>query len=271
MNIREIERVNKLEAEQRRLEREVRQAKREVAGLTDPAAVETAKRKLRVKQKALRDFVNENSDVLRRDPWRERDDKTNLQNMEEQSPRPTKDGNYGVDWTAVHDPGYERRFDALPGSPEAKRAVYVRAKWALNNRDGSKTEELYAVDMRDGTEVSRITDQQYEQGVRRTPSFEKAISEASRKGAQIMLIHNHPAGSPPSVGDLNALVGTPGAEGITVGHNGSLYRYTAPKTKIPQADFEVAYRKNLVYTGVTAYEKALEELGRTYGFIFERL
>lgn len=74
MDIAEIERVNKLEAEQRRLEREVRKAKREVAGLTDPAAAETAKRKLRVKQKALRDFVNENSDVLRRDPWRERND-----------------------------------------------------------------------------------------------------------------------------------------------------------------------------------------------------
>lgn len=76
MDIREIERVNKLEAEQRRLEREVRKAKREVAGLTDLTAVEAAKRKLRVRQKALRDFVNENSDVLRRDPWRERNDLT---------------------------------------------------------------------------------------------------------------------------------------------------------------------------------------------------
>lgn len=76
MPVKEIERINKLEAKQRRLERDVRQAKREVAGLTDPKAVQEAKRRLRVHQGALRKFVDENSDVLRRDYWRERDDKT---------------------------------------------------------------------------------------------------------------------------------------------------------------------------------------------------
>lgn len=76
MPIKEIERVNKLEAKQRRLECDVRQAKREVEGLTDPQAIQEAKRRLRVHQTALRNFVNENSDVLRRDYWRERDDKT---------------------------------------------------------------------------------------------------------------------------------------------------------------------------------------------------
>lgn len=74
MDIARIERVSKLEAKQRRLELEVRQAKREVNGLTDPHAVQEAKRRLRVRQSALRQFVDENSDVLRRDYWRERDD-----------------------------------------------------------------------------------------------------------------------------------------------------------------------------------------------------
>lgn len=73
MPIREIERVNKLEAKQRRLELEVRQAKREVEGLTDPLTIENAKRRLRVRQSALKKFVDEHSDVLRRDYWRERD------------------------------------------------------------------------------------------------------------------------------------------------------------------------------------------------------
>jgi len=73
MNIAEIERVNRLEAQQRRLEREVRQAKREAEGLSDPRAIQSAERRLRVRQSALRKFVDENSDVLRRDYWRERD------------------------------------------------------------------------------------------------------------------------------------------------------------------------------------------------------
>ena len=36
-------------------------------------------------------------------------------------------------------------------------------------------------------------------------------------------------------------------------------------------DFDVAYRKNMVYTGITAYERALEELSLVYGFTFEKL
>lgn len=75
-------RVKELEAKQRRLELEVRQAKREVNGLTNLHAVQEAKRRLRVRQSALRQFVDENSDVLRRDYWRERDDTAkNVQSM----------------------------------------------------------------------------------------------------------------------------------------------------------------------------------------------
>ncbi|MGM9669797.1 MAG: phage minor capsid protein [Faecousia sp.] len=196
-------------------------------------------------------------------------EKENLVN--ENSPRPKKNADYAVDWEIVQSEEYSNRFDKLSSSERANSAVRTRAKWALNNRDGAKTEELYAIDMRNGSEIARITDQHYQQGVKRTEQFEKAIGLAEKTGAEIMLIHNHPAGSPPSIGDLNALLSTPNAQGITVGHNGSIYRYTAPKKKIPQADFEVAYRKNSVYTDITAYEKALEELRMVYGFTFERL
>ena len=36
-------------------------------------------------------------------------------------------------------------------------------------------------------------------------------------------------------------------------------------------DFDVAYRKNMVYTGITAHERALEKLSLVYGFTFEKL
>lgn len=67
-----IERVNKLEQKQRQLERQVRQAKREAAGLADPEAVKAAKAEVRRRQAVLREFVKEHGDVLRRDYWRER-------------------------------------------------------------------------------------------------------------------------------------------------------------------------------------------------------
>jgi hypothetical protein len=75
----------------------------------------------------------------------------------------------------------------------------------------------------------------------------------------------------PIIGDLNALLATPRAQGLIVGHDGSIYRYSAPNKIIPEMDFSVAYRKYLMYTDITAQEKALEELSGIYGFTFEKL
>lgn len=74
MDIKEIERINKLEKTQRALERKVRKAKRQAEGLTDPEAQKAANTKVREAQAELREFVKKNGDVLRRDPWRERND-----------------------------------------------------------------------------------------------------------------------------------------------------------------------------------------------------
>ena len=191
--------------------------------------------------------------------------------VSEQSPRPKKKVSYAVDWDTVQSESFAKKFDRLSGTERANQAVCTRARWALNNRDGVKTEEIYAVDMRTGAEIARITDQYYPRGVRRTPQFDRALKTAEKSGGEIMLIHNHPGGSPPSIGDLNALLATPRAQGVIVGHDGSIYRYSAPNKIIPEVDFSVAYRKYLMYTDITAQEKALEELSGIYGFTFEKL
>ena len=72
MDVKEIERINKLEKTQRALERKVRKAKRQAEGLTDPDAQKAANARVRAAQADLREFVKKNGDVLRRDPWRER-------------------------------------------------------------------------------------------------------------------------------------------------------------------------------------------------------
>ncbi len=74
MDAAKIEKDNKLEAEQRRMEREIRQTKRQAAGLTDPEAIKVAKERLKEQREEIKKFVDSHGDVLRRDPWRERDD-----------------------------------------------------------------------------------------------------------------------------------------------------------------------------------------------------
>lgn len=68
-----VEAAAQLEAGQRALERSVRKAKRQAAGLCDPAAAKAARARVHAAQKELRDFVADHGDVLRRDVWRERD------------------------------------------------------------------------------------------------------------------------------------------------------------------------------------------------------
>ena len=68
-----VEAAAQLEAKQRALERSVRKAKRQAAGLCDPAAAKSARARVHAAQKELRDFVADHGDVLRRNVWRERD------------------------------------------------------------------------------------------------------------------------------------------------------------------------------------------------------
>lgn len=68
----ETRRRYKLEQQQRALERKVRKWKRMLEGSDDPVWQDAYKKKVREAQKDLREFIKENSDVLRRDPWREK-------------------------------------------------------------------------------------------------------------------------------------------------------------------------------------------------------
>lgn len=288
-----------LEQRQRTLERRIRKSKQEAMGWratmdaeTDPVKKAKAEEKyqkkaalLQQQNKAYNDFCEETGQKKRHDriavaKWNRSEaakaraaakKQNNKTIANEDSPRPIKKADYSVKWDAVQRDSYEKKFQTLSDSPVSNQAALVRAKWALNNRDGRNTEELYALDMRDGTEIARITDQNYPNGVKRTKQFDDRLYRAKSNGAKIMLIHNHPSGSPPSVGDFNGLLSIPDAYGITVGHDGSVYRYSAPKNKVLQSDFEVAILGYKRYSYNTAHEKALSEIAEKYGFTFERM
>lgn len=68
----EVKKKSALEQQQRRLENEVRKAKRLVEGALDPDNVRENKRKLRDAQKKLKEFIDEHPDTLRRDYKREK-------------------------------------------------------------------------------------------------------------------------------------------------------------------------------------------------------
>ena len=130
---------------------------------------------------------------------------------------------------------------------------------------------MYAIDLASGKDVSKIVDQNYKQGIKRTKKFNDDITRAEAKGAKILFIHNHPGGSPPSVADLNELLNHEDAVGITVGHDGSLYFYTKPNKEITKFDLNVAMRHSKNYNGTVNDEETMRYLAKNFEFTFKIL
>lgn len=196
---------------------------------------------------------------------------TRLGGEMEFSPRKATGGDYGVDWPKIQSSQYRESLEKLSPIKKVVDTIETRARWALSNRDGLRTEELYAVSLDKGEEIASILNQQLPFRVERTKRFNDKLDEADSAGEKILLLHNHPRGYPPSTGDINALYRNKNVSGITVGHDGSIYYYTRPQKQIEAFDFAVAMRKYKEYTQVTGQEKALEDLSREYGFIFRKL
>lgn len=186
--------------------------------------------------------------------------------FKEQSLRTKDGGDYGVNWSVVKSKDYTKKFDNISDNKKANALAAQRSRNALANRNGKKTEELYAINLTTGKDIAKITNQNIDFGINRTEKFDKAIKRIEEKGENVLLIHNHPKGYPPSIVDLNELLNHENTVGITVGHNGSVYYYTRPSQKIPEFDYQVAIRKNKSYNGIELEEKALELLSEKYGF-----
>lgn len=196
---------------------------------------------------------------------------TYAKDVNESSLRTKSGGENGVNWNVVKSKEYTERFKALSNNEKANELAAQRSRNALVNRTGKNTEELYAISLTTGKDVSSITDQHHVRGIKRTDKFMRDVARAESNGETVLLIHNHPNGTPPSIADLNSLLEHERAVGITVGHDGSIYYYTKPERKIEKADERVAFRKVKEYSGIYKNEKALDELAKQFGFVFRKL
>ncbi len=177
-----------------------------------------------------------------------------------------------VNWKIVKSKEYSQRFSKLSENTKANELAAQRARQALKHRDGTMTEEIYAIDLKTGKDISRIVNQNYIQGVKRTKKFIEDVERAEANGANVLFIHNHPNGLIPSLADLNELLNHENASGLVVGHDGSIYFYTKPDIKLSENDFTIAYLKSRYYTDVKLKnESAMEELARMHKFVFKVL
>lgn len=188
--------------------------------------------------------------------------------LNEDSPRKSKKGEFDVSWNIILSSEYRNRLFFISRNEKVIDAILLRCKWMLYHRDGKNSEEIYAINLENGEEIARITDQNHDFGIKRTELFENKINKADQKGIKVLLLHNHPRGMPPSITDINLLCNNKNVIGITVGHNGSIYFYSKPKQKIEKKYFYIALQRFSGYSEITRMEKVIEALSYMYGFVF---
>lgn len=101
--------------------------------------------------------------------------------MKEQSLRTKGYNEYGINWSIVKSKEYSQRFNSVSDNPDANALAAKRARNALINRDCLKSEEIYAISITTGKDISKITDQFYDFMVKRTEKFNADIKKSREK------------------------------------------------------------------------------------------
>lgn len=160
---------------------------------------------------------------------------------------------------------FRRKFDSMDPDKSIQREYYQTARSMLQHRSGTNGEDLYFYNTRlkkwykstSGVEAG-------------TPAYTEEILhglQESQKG-DIVSFHNHPLGMPPSAADLNAALRNGYQKGYTIGHNGVIFEYTAPKYPIDESIYNsrISKYKSLGQTEFDAQHNALIDLSELYGF-----
>lgn len=172
---------------------------------------------------------------------------------------------YAVPKDLVKSREFRSKFDSMDSDKKIQRQYYQVAKKMLNHRSGTNGEDLYFYNTRTKKWYSSTTGTQAG-----TPDYTEEIRRAlqeSEKG-EIVSFHNHPLGMPPSAGDLNAALKNGYQKGYTIGHDGTVFEYTAPEYRIDESVYSNrigSYTEN----GTSEFEaqlNALVDLQRLYGF-----
>ena len=165
---------------------------------------------------------------------------------------------------------FRSKFDEMTGDPKLRRDYYQAAKEMLHHRSGTNGEDLYFYNTRTGKWTKSTTGT-----LEGTPEYTPEIIEEIKlsNNGEIVAFHNHPMGMPPSASDFNAAFDNGYKVGYTIGHNGRIFEYNAPKVKISESSYNIyiAKYKKMNYNDYNAQLKALEELKGIYGLEFREV
>ncbi len=211
----QIERISRLEKQQRAMERNVRELKRLAAGTQDAEQAEIYRKEVCTTQKKLKALVDENGDALCRDYWRERYDGLPLQQER------TWVAGYHVKEPLIEDHGYPNSQSHILNQKDRGKKVFITDiaidkvhKVIFNGVSDEIADQVqqahkkllrFAKEQNDSNEVSCFLDltngmqSEFVKGDQTSIDFE-ASAECyhwirTKPEKSLMLLHNHPGQS----------------------------------------------------------------------------
>ncbi|WP_262315380.1 phage minor capsid protein [Lacticaseibacillus parakribbianus] len=261
-----------LTQKQRRLEREVRAAKREQVAAKEfgsDARIAKANRLVRSRQHQLKTFVDSHPNALRRDYSREKI----LAATGREAEKAAASSQYVADLRYLRSKAFQGRLLSDREMGGIAKQVQSVTTQMLRHRNGTPYEDIALLDRDTGAVLSLYDGSVTEHSIDKYPhSMLETIRNAERNS--MVVVHNHPMSVPPSPNDLRALQSNykgKTAYGIVAGHDGTMYVYTRATKPLPDsADLNMmitaAAKKELTGSKDTRWLRALNKVGEEYGF-----
>lgn len=161
-----------------------------------------------------------------------------------------------VQINALDAPGFKEKFNKITNNEETNLKIYEYAVESLKHRDGTNCEDLYLLDANGGGLIYSLTTSTLTNEVRYDETILQKIEEAKRNGIEIISIHNHPGGLPPSLDDGSSAYVHGYTKGVVVGHNLEVYTYTPTFFELSREDCDKVHQE-LINT--IAYDISFEE------------
>lgn len=141
-----------------------------------------------------------------------------------------------VDIKYIESDEYRSKFIGITGNSDVDRIIADKAQMILKDRSGTLKETLVLLNKDNGAEILTISAGEENQRIKYSAKDEKIIQESREAGIEILAIHNHPAGWPPTADDCVSAKQRDYSIGITCGHNGTVYVYYPAEVLIPEEE-----------------------------------
>ena len=156
---------------------------------------------------------------------------------------------------------YIGKYIGITGDEKVDNIIAQKAQTILYDRTGTFNETLVLFDKATGDEILTIAVDDDKQRIKYTASDNEIIKAAKEEGKEIIALHNHPTGWPPTADDCVTAHDKGYGLGITCGHNGSVNIYYP--SRVSFTDDECRQIHNII-AEQSEYEKDINKVLRIW-------